>query len=411
MRAILEMRWSAPLGKYMVVLFDFLLTLLILPTVFMVVFFSVEVLAALLPISKYLRGSSNCARPSVAVLVPAHNEEKNLLATLENVWPQLGLTDRLLIVADNCVDDTAGVAANYGAEVIERNNLECQGKGYALDFGLNHLKQNKPEVVIVIDADCLIEPGCIDRLAATCGTTGRPIQALYEMHAPEGAGVKLRIAAFAWVVKNRVRALGLRNLGLPCQLMGTGMAFPWAIISKVKLASGNIVEDLELGLSLAQQGVPTIFCPEVRVSSTFPSSSDGVNTQRTRWEHGHLGMIMQQFPRLFISALKLRNTSLLVLVLDMSVPPLALLLMMVLGGGVISISFWLLSGATVSVMVAGATLLLLSFSVFLAWVVFARDVILLRELAYVPVYALKKIPLYVKYLIKRETNWVRSRRD
>ena len=52
------------------------------------------------------------------------------------------------------------------------------------------------------------------------------LQALDLMRSPEGAGLKTRIAEFAWVVKNQVRPLGYHHLGLPCQLMGTGMAFP-----------------------------------------------------------------------------------------------------------------------------------------------------------------------------------------
>ncbi|MEJ1339116.1 MAG: glycosyltransferase family 2 protein [Candidatus Sedimenticola sp. (ex Thyasira tokunagai)] len=392
-------------------LIDLLLVLSLLPFALLVGIFSIEVLAALLPSPRFGQENSPSTRSSAAIVVPAHNEEQNLLATLESVASQLTPTDQLLVVADNCSDDTARIAEDFGAQVIERHNLECRGKGYALDFGIRHLEQDKPEVVIIIDADCLVDPGSIDKLAITCGHTGLPVQALYEMHAPEGAGLKLRIAEFAWLVKNKVRALGLKNLGFSCQLMGTGMAFPWAIISKVQLASGNIVEDLELGLSLAQKGVPPLFCPEAKVSSTFPASSGGVNTQRTRWEHGHLGMIIQQAPMLFVSALRSRNFRLLVLVLDMTVPPLALLLLMVLGLGVISSTFWLLSGAVLSFVVAGFTILLLCFSVLLTWFFFARDVISLGDLAYAPIYALKKIPLYLKFLIKRETNWVRSRRD
>ncbi|MEJ1363986.1 MAG: glycosyltransferase family 2 protein [Candidatus Sedimenticola sp. (ex Thyasira tokunagai)] len=395
----------------MVALFDLLLTLLILPIELLVVFFAIEVLAALLSTPKCESSNSPSVRPNIAILVPAHNEEKNLFATLESVKSQLWTVDHLLVVADNCADGTAGIAADFGAEVIERHDSEQQGKGYALDFGIRHLERYRPDVVIVIDADCIVEPGSIDRLAIACADSGRPVQALNLMCAPEGAGLKLRIAEFAWLVKNRVRALGLRKLGLPCQLMGTGMAFPWATISKAKVASGNIVEDLELGLSLAQQGVPPMFCPEAKVSSIFPTSSDGVNSQRTRWEHGHLGMIIQQAPGLFVSALKSRNLGLMALVLDMSVPPLALLLLMVLGAGGASGVFWLFSGAAVSATVAGSAIVILFLSVLLAWRRFARDVISLRDLAYAPVYMLQKVPLYLKYLIKRETNWIRSRRD
>ena len=57
-------------------------------------------------------------------------------------------------------------------------------------------------------------------------------------------------------MKNWVRPLGLSNLNLPCQLMGTGMAFPWELIRSANLASGSIVEDTKLGLELASGRTP-----------------------------------------------------------------------------------------------------------------------------------------------------------
>ena len=53
--------------------------------------------------------------------------------------------DRLLVIADNCEDDTAIVAATAGAEVIERHDLARRGKGYALESGLRHLGSAAPE--------------------------------------------------------------------------------------------------------------------------------------------------------------------------------------------------------------------------------------------------------------------------
>src|SRR4051812_9727823 len=93
-------------------------------------------------------------RPSVAVIIPAHDEALGIAATLRAIVPQLAAGDRVIVVADNCTDDTATVAAAAGAEVLERNDREHRGKGYALDFGVRHLAVNPPEVVIIIDADC-----------------------------------------------------------------------------------------------------------------------------------------------------------------------------------------------------------------------------------------------------------------
>ena len=98
--------------------------------------------------------------PKLAVLVPAHNEGSCIRATLETVIPQLQVADRVVVVADNCSDDTATIARAAGATVIERQDPERMGKGYALDFGLQFIETDPPDVLVLVDADCRVEPGC-----------------------------------------------------------------------------------------------------------------------------------------------------------------------------------------------------------------------------------------------------------
>jgi len=351
------------------------------------------------------------ARPRVAVLVPAHDESAGIAACLHSIGAQLRHGDRLLVVADNCGDDTADRARACGAEVIERRDAARRGKGYALDFGVRHLAAAPPDVVVVVDADCRLHADALDRLARRCAESGRPVQALYLMQAPPAAGLKTRIAAFAWAVKNHARALGYHRLGLPCQLMGTGMAFPWPVIRDADLAGGHLVEDLKLGLELAEQGRAPRFCPEARVTSVFPSSSEGVRSQRTRWEHGHLGMLLQYGPRGLLKSLATRNAELLALVLDLGVPPLALLTLLVLASCGFGLALWGLTGAALPGLLALANLGLLVAAVLLAWLRYGRGILSLGSLAYAPVYALGKIPLYLGFLVRRQAEWVRSRRD
>ena len=64
--------------------------------------------------------SNRDPRRRLAVLVPAHNESAVIAATLEDIKARLRAGDRLLVVADNCTDDTAAVAGLSGAEVVER---------------------------------------------------------------------------------------------------------------------------------------------------------------------------------------------------------------------------------------------------------------------------------------------------
>src|SRR5580698_6334906 len=113
-----------------------LATLAVLLTVPSAVF-AIEVVASLFFRRRQASPASE-PRSRVAVLVPAHNEAAGIAETLDNIMAQLGPRDRLLVVADNCSDDTANIATARGAEISVRSDTKRIGKGYALDWGLHH---------------------------------------------------------------------------------------------------------------------------------------------------------------------------------------------------------------------------------------------------------------------------------
>lgn len=62
---------------------------------------------------------------------------------------------RILVVADNCSDDTASIARGLGAEAVERHDALRRGTGYALAHGVAHLQAlGAPARVVIVDADC-----------------------------------------------------------------------------------------------------------------------------------------------------------------------------------------------------------------------------------------------------------------
>ena len=369
----------------------------------------VEVAAAIMP-GKARPAPSGNITGRIAILIPAHDEEIMIARTLRSIAPQLRRGDRLLVVADNCSDQTEQIARDQGAEAIGRQNKELRGKGYALDYGVSHLAKDPPDVVIVVDADCLLAPGSVAVLAASVAASGAPAQAIYLMRAPAGAGLKVRIAEFAWLIKNHVRPLGLHRMGLPCQLMGTGMAFPWACMQAMNLATGHLVEDLQLGIDLARSGWPPRFCTAALVTSEFPTSSEGISSQRTRWEHGHLRSILSDGPKLLLQGIVRGDALLGAMALDLSVPPLALLAMLLAVGWVISLIFELTARQSLPLLVATGGVLLFGSAVMLSWVRFGRQTVSGRDLALAAVYALGKLPLYLRFLFKPQSKWVRSKR-
>ncbi|HEY9740919.1 MAG TPA: glycosyltransferase family 2 protein [Coleofasciculaceae cyanobacterium] len=351
------------------------------------------------------------SRPRVAVLVPAHNEASGIGATLETLLPQLTDQDRLIVIADNCSDETAAIARCSGATVVERIDAERRGKGYALDYGLRFIEADPPDVVVMADADCIVHQGAIERIARLAAASNRPAQTTYLMEQPATPGPNDTVSALSFMVKNLVRPSGLARLGLHCLLYGTAMAFPWSVIAQAPLASGNIVEDMQLAVDLTMTGHAPIFCREAIVIGRLPQQNAAAKNQRMRWEHGHLQTLLTQVPKLFKASIHQRRFDLFAIALDLFVPPLSLLVMMWLA----VIGSALLAGALGASWMPAIFLaiegLLVWTSVVGAWAKFGRTDIPVQTLLAVPSYILWKIPLYLAFLVRPETQWIRTERD
>jgi cellulose synthase/poly-beta-1,6-N-acetylglucosamine synthase-like glycosyltransferase len=368
-----------------------------------------QVVLALIPQRR--SASREGPRPRVAVLVPAHDEASVISEAIATLLPQLRAGDRLVVVADNCTDDTAAVAAAAGASVVERHDTKHRGKSHALEFGMRSLAAGPPDVVVVVDADCLAEAGAIDRLAREAAALQRPVQGRYEMLAPPGAPLTAKVAQFAWLLKNVIRPLGMRRAGLPCLLAGSGTAFPWAVARAVAFHNTEMAEDYRLGIDVALAGFAPQFCPEARVWSRFPAQERAARGQRTRWEHGHLHLIAHHVPSLLLTALRRRDRPLAALATDLMVPPLSLLALALPALGAAGAALALASGIVAPLALALAGALLLTAATAIAWARWGSAVLRPRELLQVPAYVLSKIPLYARYVTQRQTAWLKTERD
>lgn len=352
-----------------------------------------------------------------AVLVPAHNESAGIAKTLGALIDQMGAQDQVFVIADNCTDDTAEKARLAGATVLERFDDVHRGKGFALSHAVAHLSalETAPDVVVVLDADCALSEGGLDALVAAATAHQRPVQADNVLRPPPvDSSVKTKIGVFAFRVKNLIRPRGLQRMGFGRQLAGTGMAFPWPILRDAPSMQGHITEDLVLGLELAIRGNVTIHCWQARVESDIAPTVAGQGSQRERWEKGHLSAIREYLPRLLYEGVRQRRLDLVALGFDLSVPALAILVLLI--GG--SCATTLVAAAIVPgvgwvpVAITVGEVLVVACGVTASWWRCGRDVLSIRELCFgVPQYLLWKVPSYWGLLRRRGTQqWVRAER-
>jgi cellulose synthase/poly-beta-1,6-N-acetylglucosamine synthase-like glycosyltransferase len=351
---------------------------------------------------------------SYKILIPAHNEADIIGKTLAKLIAELPDSNpgTIILVADNCTDNTASIVRSLGVTVLERQDTTHRGKGFALDFGIQYLRTNShPDVLIIMDADCETTKAALTTLINSVTISKLPAQMNYLMRVIENASIKQKVSGFAWLLKNKIRLSAMNKMGLPVTLTGTGMAFPWQILEIVKVGHGNIVEDMQLGIDCAIQGFPPIFCPDAVVYSDFPEQPTAELSQRTRWEHGHLQTILQQLPVLIKASCQRKDWRLLALALDIGVPPLSLLVMIALSSLIILSIYSLLTEGSTAFFI-----LLLSFSYFAAmlasvWWRYGQDYLSAKELSGIPLYVISKLSIYIAFIFKRQKEWVRTDRD
>src|SRR5512132_3605112 len=162
---------------------------------------------------------------NAVVLVPAHDEEGTVAHCVQAFENQTYPRNRyrVVVVADNCTDDTAGVASRAGAEVLVRNEPDARGKGRALRWAMDELlaRDEPPDAVVVVDADSTPDPDLLTGLVAHLEEGAQAVQGESLIVGDGSPEQELRAAAFLLV--NRARPTGRAMLGLAPDLAGNGM--------------------------------------------------------------------------------------------------------------------------------------------------------------------------------------------
>lgn len=263
----------------------------------------------------------------LAVLVPAHDEELLVGRCVDTLAAQDYPEHlyRVLVIADNCTDDTAQVARKHGAEVLERTDPYNRGKGHALRWAMDRLLAD-PEIdaFVIVDADSITEPGLLRALASTAEGGAPAVQADYAALVEEPDDrAQLRAAAF--LLFHRVRFTGKAALGLPCSLVGNGMLFTRSLIQEHAWSAFSEVEDLEYSLQLRLAGIGPAFAASARLAAPVSPSGPAAEVQRRRWEGGRIRVARKYLPMLVRQMAAHRRADLWDAATDLAVPPLGVL--------------------------------------------------------------------------------------
>jgi cellulose synthase/poly-beta-1,6-N-acetylglucosamine synthase-like glycosyltransferase len=346
------------------------------------------------------------------VLVPAHNEidviERTVASLKRLDWPSQNF--RVIVIADNCTDETAATAERAGAQVWQRQDSTRRGKGYALEFAFAaSVAKNWASAVVVIDADAEVSANLLEAFACRIETGAEAVQAHYGVLNPH-ASWRTRLLTIAKGSFHIVRSRARERLRLSCGIRGNGWCVTHNLLRKVPYRCFSLTEDLEYGIAIGLAGERVTYADEAHSNADMVSGEALARTQRQRWEAGRFQLVRQKTLPLLSAAAARRSAVCLDLGLDLMVLPLSYIALNVLAlVSVAILAAWNHPALQVWVWVAIGCLLSQLLYVLRGWKLSGVGAQGLLDLARAPMFLLWKLLLLLRP--RKSQTWVRTGRE
>ncbi|MDR1385430.1 MAG: glycosyltransferase family 2 protein [Planctomycetaceae bacterium] len=235
------------------------------------------------------RQISHTPKHHFTILIPAHNESECLPSVL-NRCLQLDYPSDLfavVVIADNCTDNTAQIAQDCGAQCLERFDNHKRGKGEALEWAIPQVLTQKTDVVLILDADCYLDSQSLKACDFEVARGNHVVQLSYLVSNPDVSFRCYAMALARWI-ENKLFYWAKSRIGLAGFLIGSGMVLHRDILERFPWQSGGLNEDFEYCFHLLKNGIKPVFIGDIVLDSPFPVEIKQLAVQRARWIFGGL---------------------------------------------------------------------------------------------------------------------------
>jgi cellulose synthase/poly-beta-1,6-N-acetylglucosamine synthase-like glycosyltransferase len=349
-----------------------------------------------------------------AIIIPAHDEELllgNLLESLARLtYPRDKYT--IYVVADNCTDRTAEIArAKEGVQVYERFDTMQRGKGYALSWIFEQLKEGALayDAYVIFDADSEVEPAFLQWMARELARGAQALQGHYTVL----NGTQAPSSALRWLavtLKGYVCPLGRSALGGSSTLTGNGMCFTHDLLERCPWQAHDLSEDYQYYLTLVRHGERVRYVPEAVVRAQMPITFAAMRTQDIRWESvSHDETVWSVASGLLKAGLRLRKWFCFDALLELFTPTLSFMLSWCLLTLLASLLLLYLPTLIFSLLLTGAVFFYIGTGFYLL----RPPHIVYKALLYAPGFMLWKlwIILVLRRSKKYTSEWIRTSRS
>ena len=226
-------------------------------------------------------------------ILPAHNEENvigNLIESLKNQDYPKELLD-IYVIADNCTDNTAKIAKEAGAIVLERKEDDPakKTKGAALQWFLKQKIEEDADydAFCVFDADNIVDVNFLKNMNKKLCQGEDVVQGYRDIKNPTDNWITAGYAIFYWTM-NRMYHLARYNLGLSPLINGTGFMVKFDVVKPNGWETETLTEDIEFSLRRIIKGKKLGWATDAIVYDEQPTSFKQSWSQRSRWTVGHM---------------------------------------------------------------------------------------------------------------------------
>jgi biofilm PGA synthesis N-glycosyltransferase PgaC len=230
--------------------------------------------------------------PTTIALVPAHNEQEQIAATLNALLAQTLPLDEILVILDNCTDGTEGIVRRYCQEHATVRYMVTVANPHKKAGALN---QAVPfcqgyDYVLDTDADAVLDSRFAERAVAEMEAD----PSVGALSAREGIKDYQHMTPVRWLIYRAVRyqrylwdTFRMENPGDCMVVVGPGaMIRTSALMDIGGWDNGSLTEDNALSLDLREAGWRTVLGTECFVWSDSPLNLRELWSQRVRWSRG-----------------------------------------------------------------------------------------------------------------------------
>lgn len=224
------------------------------------------------------------------VVISAKDEENVIPRLINSIkstdYPQDKLD--IIIIAHNCVDNTASLAKSLGARVIVYNNENERTLGYAYHYAFKHIDVNKYDGFVFLNADNVLKKDYFKKLndAFVYYKKNSPITTF--RHALNVKDSALAATyAYYFATPCLLSYAGREVFNVSARVTGCGFLVP----SRMLVDGWNyvsITEDIEFSNNKVLEGETIHYCDDAIFYDEQPNEFKVAWFQRLRWSKGQL---------------------------------------------------------------------------------------------------------------------------